>query len=174
MGEPGDRAAVQEWRCTHRRNRQFSKRPHSGNHTFVLGNINTYTFKFISPIQNLQPEPIFSRCRFNLLSDTNSRLNLLKPNVATRGWLTVLISDFMPKETLTVSCAPYCSFGTRRTPPAGCREFQPNYIVIGGIKWNSKKMCIDLWNCLGQTWRESCGAQEEKSAKKWQCNLELP
>ena len=33
--------------------------------------------------------PSFSRYRFNLLDDVNSRLNLLKPAAATRGWMTV-------------------------------------------------------------------------------------
>nr|DAG19181.1 MAG TPA: hypothetical protein [Caudoviricetes sp.]DAO90336.1 MAG TPA: hypothetical protein [Caudoviricetes sp.] len=51
----------------------------------------------------MQPESIFSRCRFNLLGDTNSpasgRLNLLKSNAATRGWLTVFKADIRsPRE----------------------------------------------------------------------------
>ncbi len=33
--------------------------------------------------------PSFSRYRFNLLDDVNSRLNLLNPTAATRGWMTV-------------------------------------------------------------------------------------
>ena len=37
-----------------------------------------------------------------------------------------------PRVEWSASCSPYCSFGARRTkPPAGCRGFQPNYIVIG-------------------------------------------
>lgn len=38
---------------------------------------------------------------------------------------------YSPRKEWPASCSSYCSFGTRRTkPPAGCRGFQPNYIVI--------------------------------------------
>ena len=63
-------------------------------------------FTFIPPIQNLQPEYIFSRCRFNLLGDANSWLNLLKPNAAIRGWLTVFRTDIKDQERNGQPVAP--------------------------------------------------------------------
>lgn len=46
-------------------------------------------FTFIPSIQSLHRNPSFSHCRLNLLGDANSRLNLLKSNTETRGWLAV-------------------------------------------------------------------------------------
>lgn len=36
--------------------------------------------------------PILLCCRYNLSDDMNTRLNLLKTNAATRGWLTVFLT----------------------------------------------------------------------------------
>ena len=78
-----------------RRDHHLSQGPHDGNHALAFGNINAYTVHVHSPNTKIcNRNPSFSRCRFNLLGDANSRLNLLKPNAATRGWLAVLISDF--------------------------------------------------------------------------------
>ena len=50
--------------------------------------------------------PSFSRCRFNLLGDANSRLNLLNPNAAIRRWLTISVTDFIAQERSGQPVAP--------------------------------------------------------------------
>jgi hypothetical protein len=59
-------------------------------------------------------------------------LNLLKSNAATRGWLTVFLPDFIAQERSGQSVAPLIAALARDgwNPPAGCRGFHPNYIVI--------------------------------------------
>jgi hypothetical protein len=58
--------------------------------------------------------PSFSHCRLNLLCYMNARLNLPKPNAATRGWLTVSATDVkIPREDCQANYSPYCSLGMR-------------------------------------------------------------
>ena len=52
---------------------------------------------------------------------------------------------YSPRRDRPASCSLYCSFGARRTkPPAGCRGFQPNYIVIGGDQHYETKCSLSL------------------------------
>ena len=44
--------------------------------------------------------------RFNLLGDANSRLSLLNPNAAIRGWLTISVTDFIAQERSVQPVAP--------------------------------------------------------------------
>jgi hypothetical protein len=49
----------------------------------------------------------FAHCRFNLLSNANARFNLLKPNAATRGRLTVSATGVVnPKEVMSGRLLP--------------------------------------------------------------------
>ena len=55
------------------RDYHLSKRAHDCNHALTLGNIDANAVhSHSSTTKNLQPESIFSRCRFNLLRDANS------------------------------------------------------------------------------------------------------
>ena len=54
-------------------NYHLSEGAHDGNHAFSFGNIDANAVhSHSSNTKNLQPESIFSRCRFNLLCDANS------------------------------------------------------------------------------------------------------
>ena len=75
-------------------------------------------------------DPSFSRCRFDLSDNANSRLNLLKPNATTRGWLTAFMSDFIAQRGLGQPVAPLIVALARdgRTPRLAAKG--PNQIIL--------------------------------------------
>ena len=75
----------------------------------------------IPPICELQPESIFSHCRFNLLGDTNSKAQPAQIERCNKGVADSLFNGHgSPRSKWSASCSPYCSLGKRR------KEAQPD------------------------------------------------
>ena len=69
----------------------LAERTHDSDHTFAFGHIDPNSIHgHTSEEKNyVMWRPSKTHCRFNLLGKVNAKPNLLKPNAAIRGWLTI-------------------------------------------------------------------------------------
>ena len=97
------------------RDHHLSQRPHDGNHALAFGNINAYTVHVHSSNTKFATGTHLFLAADSIYWVTRTQgSTCLKPNAATRGWLTVSSTGMQVQEKgASASCSSYCSLGTR-------------------------------------------------------------
>ena len=96
------------------RDDDLSKGTHDSNRASAFGNVDANRVHLHSSNTNLQPESIFSHCRFNLLGDANSMAQPAQIERCNKGMADSLDYGLLsPRVKSSTSCFPYCSLGKR-------------------------------------------------------------